>query len=75
MKIHRLRYSRSKLTIIAVAAVEALEDIARLRMASAIQRIAAISTARCDLLEAELRAPGRQLALLPTIENAFARTA
>lgn len=73
MRVHKIKTRQSTLRVVIATVAEAIEDIAKLRLSKLSDLIFARSTRRTNLLEAELKAPGREIAYIVKAESSFGR--
>jgi hypothetical protein len=74
MAVHHRRIARGRFEAIILPIAEALEDISRFRLASAVQKMLSIFKDEVRLMEAEFNAPGREVAYIATAKQHFTRT-
>jgi hypothetical protein len=73
MKIHTKKRIRGPLETFMTVAGEVLEDIAKLRFGSLAKKPFTFRHRKLELMEAELKAPGREVAYLHLIRQRFGR--
>ena len=71
LKLHKIKYARGTLETLLVATAEVLENILRFRPSKAIKAVASVTRGYADLLEAELKAPGREVAYIGRAAKRF----
>jgi hypothetical protein len=71
LRLSRVKSGSGTFSIIITGASELVEDIIKLRFGRIAKMASAILDQRTTLLEAETRAPGRELALLPELQRLF----
>jgi hypothetical protein len=71
MKLHRMKTRKTLLESIVVSTADMTENILKLKWSAAAKVLFTADTARVDLLEAELKAPGRELAYLSMLNKKF----
>jgi hypothetical protein len=64
MQLHEMKTNRGVLETVVTASAETLEDLAKFRWGKLAKSIFAASRRKIDLFEAELKAPGREIALV-----------
>lgn len=73
MKVHRMKVNRGILEIVVTTAGELAEDLVKLRWGKLSKLLFSMSHRKIDLMEAELKAPGREIAYLVKARNEFRR--
>lgn len=71
MRLHDMKYSRGTLEIVVKTIGELAEDLAKFRFGKISTLPFALSHRRIDLLEAELKAPGREIAYVVHARTEF----
>jgi hypothetical protein len=71
LRMARLTGGKGVLTCIITGAAELAEDVIKLRLAKITELVTAVIDRKSKLLEPELRAPGRELALIPELKERF----
>ena len=71
MALQHKYFSRGRLEIVATAAAEVLENAVRLRLSKAMETLFGLSRAELRLLDAELKAPGREVAFIAAARDRF----
>ena len=71
MEVHKMATTRGTLQTILVTGAELLENIAKLRIVKLTEMLFAASERRIKLAEAELSAPGREVAYIVRASEAF----
>lgn len=64
MRLHRMKYRRGTLRAIVTAIAEVAENLPRLRFKRAVEPLFDVFDRKIALTEAELNAPGREVAYL-----------
>jgi hypothetical protein len=72
MRLQRMKINRGILETLVTATLEVLEHLAHAKFASAADAIFAASRRRLQLLEAEMTAPGREVAYVSAARSRFA---
>jgi hypothetical protein len=72
MRLHELKIRKGVLETIVAFTAEAAENIAKLRLGKLARSLFTISNRRIELLEGELKAPGREIAYISRARQAFA---
>jgi hypothetical protein len=75
MEAQKLKYERGILEVAVVTAADMIESAMKLKLKSLAESMFKIRRARADLLEAEAKAPGREIAFLIRAHALVARTA
>lgn len=73
MRVHRMKVNRGTLEIVLTAAAELAENLVKLRWGKLSKLPFSVSHRKIDLMEAELKAPGREIAYLVKTRNEFRR--
>jgi len=73
VRLHRLKFSVGAFETVVVAGAELLENILHLKFGAAAKALFEVKRRRLDLLEAEMKAPGREIAYLVHAKERFAR--
>jgi hypothetical protein len=73
MKVHELKIKKRVWETVLTATAETAEHASRLRFGQMAKSLFSISSRKIDLLEAELNAPGREIAYLSRVHKAFGR--
>ena len=73
MKLHRMKVEYGGLETLITSSAEILESLVRVRWTKAAKALFSIRRRRVQLLEAERKAPGRQLAYLAHVRGHFRR--
>jgi len=71
MKVQELKVKKGVWETVLTAAAETVEHAPRLRFGRLAKSLFSISSRKIDLLEAELKAPGREIAYLSRVYNTF----
>lgn len=71
LRIARLSGGKGVLTCIITGTAELAEDLIKLRLARIAKLVTALIDKKVKFLEAELQAPGRELALIPEVKKRF----
>ena len=71
MRLHRMKTQRSTMATLVIGATEVLESIATMKLSRAAKLLFDVSSEELDLLEAEIRAPGREVAYLALAKGAL----
>ena len=71
MDIQHKKFRRGALEVFSITSAELLEDILHLRPSKVVERLFAVSKQEVGLLEAELSAPGRELAYIAATRDRF----
>ena len=74
MSLQHRKIARSRLEIFTVTTAQVLEDLSRLRLSNAMQRLFDLAKSNIVLEEAEFAAPGRAVAYIALARRRFART-
>lgn len=75
MRLHRMKYHHGVLETIVTAGAEIAESILKLKFATLAHQCFSVKADRIKLLEAEMSAPGREVAYIATAHEQFARGA
>jgi hypothetical protein len=73
MTIHRLKYSSGILETLVVTSAEIIEDLTQLRFSKLAQTMFGFRKRKVELLEAELTAPGKEIAFIWKARDKFTR--
>lgn len=73
MKVHRIKANRGALESFVVTTFEFLEDLVHLKFGKAAAGLFTLQRSKIALMEAELAAPGRDVAFVSHARDAFAR--
>jgi hypothetical protein len=73
MSIQHKKMKLSRLEAVIIPIAEACEDLMRLKLSSAVKRVCGLIREDVQLLEAECRAPGREVAYIAAADERFAR--
>jgi hypothetical protein len=73
MQIHRMKTSQGVLEAVVTTAAEIAEDLVKIRWSNAAKALFSMRMKRIELLEAESKAPGHEIAYLLKAKNAFRR--
>jgi hypothetical protein len=71
MRIHRMKYRRGVLETVVTVAAEILENALKLRLGKLAKGIFSYKEQKIALLEAEMKAPGREIAYIVTAREQF----
>lgn len=71
MKVHKMKISASTLETVVVSVAEFTENLVKLNFGKAAKALFAIKNKKVQLLEAELKAPGREIALIANANETF----
>lgn len=71
MKIHKMKVNRSTLQTIVVTSAELLEDLIKFKWGKAAKLLFSLQERKISLLEAELKAPGVEVAYLSKTRDQF----
>jgi hypothetical protein len=71
MKVHKMKVSASALETVIVSVAEFTENLVKLNFGKAAKALFAIKNKKVQLLEAELKAPGREIALISKANETF----
>lgn len=71
MEAHFRRMARSRLTVLLTTVAEVAEEVAHLRLSRAANRLLGLFAQEATLLEAELNAPGREIAYIVAADRHF----
>jgi hypothetical protein len=71
LRAARLSGGKGILTCVITGTAELAEDVIKLRLAKIAKLVSAMIDYKTRLLEAELQAPGRELALIPELKKRF----
>ena len=75
MKVHALKVNRGIVQTFITMPFEMAENLIKLKWAAAARKLFTLGDCRVQLLEAELKAPGRDIAYLRSAQRLFRRTA
>ncbi len=64
LKFHRLKYTHGTFRVFMTTASEILEGLVRLKFSKVTETLFSLSEKKLDLFEAELSAPGREIAYI-----------
>jgi hypothetical protein len=70
MKVHEIKYRRGTLEALVVGTAEALEDLAKIKWGALTKRLFTRNR-KVDMLQAELNAPGREIAYVLKARKSF----
>jgi hypothetical protein len=73
MKIHRLKTHQSFVETYVIPALETVEDIAKLNFSKIANGVMNVRKRKVELLEAEMRAPGKECAYVFSAQDRFGR--
>lgn len=73
MRIHEIKVSRGALETVVVTAAELAEDLLKFKWGKLAKGLFELTHERIQLREAELKAPGRELAYIDAAKRAFTR--
>lgn len=73
MALHKLKTSQSFLEVFIVSPVEIIEDLVKLRWSKIARGMLSVSKRKVELMEAELKAPGRECAYIFDARERFGR--
>jgi hypothetical protein len=73
MKVHKMKVNASALETFVVSAAEFVENLVKLNFGKVAKGLFAIKNRNVQLLEAELKAPGREIALIAKAKETFKR--
>jgi hypothetical protein len=71
MELHKMKYNKSNLELVVTSSLEILENIARLKFSKIAKTLFSFKENELELLEAELKAPGNELAYIDKISTQF----
>ena len=71
MKLHNIKYRTSKLETILTAPLELLENVLKIKWSETAKQFFCIRKSKIALLEAELKAPGKELAYIVRAKEVF----
>lgn len=71
MELHSMKFQRSKLELVVTSSLEILENLARLKLSKIAKTLFSFRESEIALLEAELQAPGNELAYIGKIKSQF----
>ncbi len=72
LRAHRLKYGYTTLEAVITQSAEFLEDLLKLRVAKLASRFFSVNKTKADMTLSELKAPGRELSLVTSINDRFA---
>jgi len=73
MRLHKLKASQSFLEVFIVSPVEIIEDLVKFRWSKIATGLLSVSKRKVELMEAELKAPGRECAYIFDARQRFGR--
>lgn len=73
MKLHELKYNTGTFEIIVTTGAEFIENLSRLKFGSAAKALFALKHKKLELMEAEISAPGKEIAYLVKTRKRFAK--
>lgn len=73
MAAHHKKMTRSRVAVLVTTAAEVIEDLSRMRLTGAVDRLFSLFTQQASVLHAELAAPGREIAYLAGAHARFRR--
>lgn len=71
MALHKMKFNKSSLELVVISSLEMLENIARLKFSKLAKTMFSFKENEIALLEAELKAPGNELAYISKIKTQF----
>jgi hypothetical protein len=71
MRIQGVKYSMSSLSAFAKLSAGLIEDTIKLRLQNIAETVVSMFTANVNLMEAELKAPGREVAYIDQLNRRF----
>ena len=71
MRLHEMKVNRSALELTVTTAAELGEDLVKLRWGNLSKRLFSLPHRKIDLLEAEMNAPGREIAYVVQARKVF----
>ncbi len=71
LRLHELKVNSGRLETVLTVGAEILEDVAKLKLSSAIKALFTATHRKIELLEAEQKAPGREIAYIAGIRRDF----
>lgn len=71
MEVHRLKYGKGKLEVFITTTAKMIEHIIKLKIGDAIEDLFSVRRQKADILEAELRTPGQEIAYLIKAQEWF----
>lgn len=75
MKLHEMKITRGAWETVITTAAESIEHLLKLQFGKAAKSLFALSSRKIELLEAETKAPGREIAYLAHARKTFSRPA
>jgi len=73
MAAHHKKMARSRVAVLVTTTAEIIEDLSRMRLAKVVDKLFNLFTHEASVLEAELAAPGREIAYLAAVRSRFGR--
>ena len=71
MRVHRLKHEVSTLQVILTTPFKVMEELVRFKFGTAVEALFALRKQRLDLMEAELTAPGKEVAYISRAMDLF----
>lgn len=71
MKIQNMKFTSSTIESVLVSSVRIIEDIAKFRLSKLLEDLFHVKNQKIALLEAELKAPGREIAYVAEVQRKF----
>ncbi|PKN64597.1 MAG: hypothetical protein CVU57_14400 [Deltaproteobacteria bacterium HGW-Deltaproteobacteria-15] len=71
MQVHKLKYGKGRLEVFIVTTAKTIENVMRLKISEAIEGLFSVRRQKADLLEAELKRPGKEVAYLVEAQERF----
>jgi hypothetical protein len=71
LSFHKIKYRKSNLETFIITSLELVEDIVKFRFSHSAKRLFSLKYQKIDLAEAELKAPGNEIAYITKVEDEF----
>lgn len=69
LKLHKLKFSHGSMRVFVTSALEILENLATLKFSKVVDSMFSLQSKEIDLLEAQLKAPGKEIAYIVDANN------
>jgi hypothetical protein len=74
MKLHNLKAGNSFIEVYLIPAIEIFEDVVKINWSKIAKGALSVKKRRVELMEAEMKAPGRECAYVFDVQKRFGRS-